>query len=86
MKGTEDVIEHLKSRPDLADVLTQFKFITPRRVASYTGMTEGEAEESLRVLSKYRLTEDRGQHGRRVTPELKALAESVIPSEYSYGG
>ncbi len=86
MEGEEAVLDHLKSRPELADVLTQFKFVTPRRVASYTGMTEGEAEDSLRVLSKYRLTEDRGQHGRRVTPELKAMAEAVIPSEYSYGG
>ncbi len=86
LEGSEAVLEHLKSRPELADLLTQFKFISPRQVASYTGMTEGEAEDSLRVLSKWRLTEDRGQHGRRVTAELKALAETVIPSEYSYGG
>lgn len=84
-EGMAEVAEHLSTRPELADVLASFKYVTPRRVASYTGMTEMEAEESLRIMSKHRLTEDKGSHGRRVTPELKALAEKVVPAEYVMG-
>ena len=84
-EGKDIVAKHLSSRPEVIDVLTQFRTITPRKLASYAGITETEAEESVRLFTKYRLVEDKGSHGSRVTTALKTIAESVNPTGYNYG-
>ena len=84
-EGKDTVRKHLASRPEVIDVLTQFRNITPRKLASYAGITEMEAEESVRLFTKYRLVEDKGSHGSRVTAALKIIAESVNPVGYKYG-
>ena len=85
-KGKRVVSEHLASRPEIVDVLTQFRNITPKKLASYAGITETEAEESVRLFTKFRLVEDKGSHGSRVTPVLKAIAEQAIEPDYTFGG
>jgi len=81
-RGYEEVEDHLRSRPELADFLTRTKILNPRKVATYTGVPEDEAEASLRVLSKNMMIMDKGSHGYAVTTDLQQLAQRVVPIEY----
>jgi hypothetical protein len=84
--GIEQVTDLLKTRPQLADMLSRTKLINPTKIADYTGITDEEAKEVLRKLTSTMMVEDKGSHGYGVTNDLKTLAEQNIPLEYELSG
>ena len=80
--GIQKVQELLKTRPQLADMLSRTKLINPTKIADYTGITDDEAKDILRQLTSTMMVEDKGSHGYAVTSELKAIAEQNVPLEY----
>lgn len=83
--GISAIEELLKTRPNLADMLSRTKMVNPTKIADYTGITDEEAKEVLRRLTSTMMVEDKGSHGYAVTPELKAIAERSVPIDYELG-
>ncbi len=78
----DEVTSFLNSRPALADMLSRSKLVNVRKIADFTGVSDEEAKEVLRKLTSTMMLEDKGSHGYGVTPELKTIAEQVVPLEY----
>lgn len=81
--GINKVNKFLSTRPVLADFLSRTKMINAKKISDQIGVGDEESKEILRFLTSTMMVEDKGGHGYQVTPDLKSIADKVIPTQYS---